>query len=53
MIRTMPLDKPSRDPRTGQGPTLPERAAAAQKKSLAQREHPPIKLAKAPWEEDQ
>lgn len=50
MIRTLPISAPSSDPRTGQGLTLPERAAAAQKKSLAQREHPPIRLKPMPWE---
>jgi hypothetical protein len=49
MIRTLPISKPSSDPKTGRGPTLPERAAAAQKKSLAQREAPPVTLKPAPW----
>jgi hypothetical protein len=50
MIRTLPLSRPSSDPKTGRGPTLPERAAAAQNKSLSQREAPPIKLKPMPWE---
>lgn len=51
MIRTLPISKPSNDPKTGRKPTLPERARAAQKKSLAQREQPPVKLKPAPWED--
>lgn len=50
MIRTLPISKPSNDPKTGRKPSLPERARAAQKKSLAQRELPPVKLKPAPWE---
>lgn len=53
MIRTLPLSRPSRDPKTGNAPTLPARAAAAQRKSLAQREAPPVKLKPAPWESEQ
>ena len=49
MIRTLPLSRPSSDPKTGRGPTLPERAAAAQKKSLSQRDTP-VKLKPMPWE---
>lgn len=53
MIRTLPISRPSSDPKTGRGLTLPERAAAAQKKSLSQREAPPIKLKPMPWESEQ
>jgi hypothetical protein len=54
MIRTLPISKPSSDPRTGNAPTLPERAAAAQRKSLAQREAPPVKLKPMPegWKDE-
>lgn len=53
MIRTLPLSRPSSDPKTGRGPTLPERAAAAQNKSLSQREAPLIKLKPMPWESEE
>lgn len=53
MIRTLPLSRPSSDPKTGRGPTLPERAAAAQKKSLSQRDCPPVNLKPMPWEKDE
>ena len=52
MIRTLPISRPSSDPKTGRGPTLPERAAAAQKKSLSQRDCPPVRLKPAPREKE-
>lgn len=52
MIRTLPLSRPSSDPKTGRGPTLPERAAAAQKKSLSKRKDvaPTLKPMPKEWQ---
>lgn len=49
MIRTLPPCKLSKDPSNSRAQTLPERAAAAQKKSLSQRDTP-VTLGRAPWE---
>lgn len=50
MIRTLPPCKLSKDPSNSRAQTLPERAAAAQKKSLSKRDCPPVKLKPMPWE---
>jgi hypothetical protein len=54
MPRVFHISIPSKDPKTGRGPTLKEKARAAQKKSLAQREQKPISLAPEPeWRKTQ